>query len=335
MPAQVRKREIDDPAVAAFISSHASYVFQQPVWCRALASLVPDVAYYTLEDEGGVVLVQPAARLTLGFFRLLYCGLPYGGPVGDTSRLAEFFDGLGRAARAEGIHRIRLSRNFYDADRADLPGCKVQEAVQQVLHFGGRTEEQVWESLKPRVRRDVRLGAKRGVVVEPAVTEADCEALFRMYTLTMARNETFVVWKREMIGKIWELLIRPGQGEMLIARVQGEPVAGLISLYSGKRCFYFLGASSGENRNLCPNDAVIWEAIRRAIARGCDDFDFMISASGDTPLIEFKEKWNTTRQRFCFCEWDLAPLACWLWKVSLPLAGTRLGRWIIRQVRRP
>jgi lipid II:glycine glycyltransferase (peptidoglycan interpeptide bridge formation enzyme) len=333
LPAQVRKREIDDPAVAEFLRGHGAYVFQEPAWCRVMASRGLQTGYYTLEDDGRMVLAQPASRMQLGFFRLLYCGLPYGGPVGDASRVAEFFDGLGRTARAEGIHRVRLSHNLYDADLGDLAGCKVQDAVQQVLHFEGRTEERIWEAMKSRTRRDARLAPKRGVTVASAAGAADREDLFGMYARTMVRNETFAVWKREMVETIWQLLVQPGQGEMLIARLEGRPLAGLISLYSGKRCFYFLGASSGEHRNLCPNDAVIWEAIRRAIARGCDDFDFMISASDDTHLIEFKSKWNTVRHPFRFYECDLSPLVCGLWNVSFQIARTRLGGRIIRRLR--
>ena len=333
MPARVQQRAIDDPAVSAFLAARSTYLFQEPVWQHVLATLGHLVAYYCLEEDGRLRVVQPAVRMKLGFFRLLYCGVPYGGPVGDADRLTEFFEGLAETARGEGMHRIRVSHNCYDADLSALPHCQVQEHVQQVLSLGGRSEEEVWGSLKSRTRRDARLGAKRGVTIETADTPAARDALFGLYARTMQRNETFTVWRREMVERMWDLVVGPGRGEMLLARHEGEPLAGLVSLYSGKRCFYFLGASSGEKRTLCPNDAVIWEAIRRAIAHGCDDFDLMMASRDDLPLIEFKSKWGAERHAFRFYERDLSRIACGLWNVSFRIVRTRVGGRLVRLLR--
>ena len=43
----------------------------------------------------------------------------------------------------------------------------------------------------------------------------------------MARNETYVVWQRGMIERIWELYCAVGRGEMLLARHEGEPLAAI------------------------------------------------------------------------------------------------------------
>jgi len=334
LSALVRKYRMDDPRVGDFLAAHSTYLFQEPVWCRVLAALGHEVSYYCLEEDGRIVLAQPAVRMRMmlmrvAFFQLLYCGLPYGGPVGDLARCAEFMDQLSEVARGEGIHEIRLSKNVYDPALV-LPRFTVQEYVQQVLRLGGRTEDEVWSALKKRVRRDVRLAQRRGVVVESVAGREGRDELFRMYAQTMARNETFGVWNREMIEAIGDLLVGPGRGDILLARHEGRALAGMVTFYSGKRCFYFLGASSGEKRSLCPNDAVIWEAIRRALARGCEDFDFMTSSRDDAHLLEFKDKWNTTRHPYLFYERPLARATCLLWNAGFRLARTRLGGRLIR-----
>lgn len=333
MAATIQKRETDDPAVAALLAARPGYVFQEPVWGRVLATLGHPVWYYCLEDSGSPILAQLAVEVRLGFFRILWCGLPFGGPAGDVSRAAEFFDLLVPAAARGGIHRIRLSRNFYDGDMP-APAAESQEHVQQVLHFGGRTAEKVWEDFKGRVRRDIRVGEKAGLQVVSGDQPALRDALHAMYAATMARNESFVFWTREMIEEIWRSIVQPGQGEILMAMHEGQPLAGIITLYSGRRCFYFMGASAGEKRNLCPNDAIIWEAIRRAAARGCEDFDFMTSSREDQRLIEFKAKWGTERHPFFFYERDLKWLPCRLWNVSFAVARTRLGARLVRLIRR-
>lgn len=333
MSTELVKRSADDAQVAVFFAERPAYLFQQPLWARVLEPLGHETAYYCLEDDGRIVLAQPAVHMRLGFFHLLYCGLPYGLAAGDSSRLGELAERLPEVAKREGVHRIRMSHNLYDPE-VELPGFAVQEHVQQVLHFAGRDEEQLWKDFKGRVRRDVRLAERRGVVVEEARDEASREALFEMYRRTMARNESFVVWRREMVERMWDLICGPGDGEMLLARHEGQPLAGIVTFYSGKRCFYFLGASSGAKRNLCPNDAVIWECIKRALARGCEDFDFMISPRDDRPLIDFKAKWSTERHVFRFYERDLRPLVCRLWELALPVARTRLGGKVLRVLKR-
>jgi len=333
LSSEVRKRGLDDPLVGEFLSGQPTYLFQEPVWCRVLSALGYEVCYYCLEEDGRIVLSQPAVRMRLAFFRLLYCGLPYGGPVGDVARCGEFMEQLSEVARGEGIHEIRLSKNLYDPAVA-LPRFTAEEHVQQVLRLGGRTEAEVWSALKKRVRRDVRLAERRGVVVEEVGGREGRDELFRMYAQTMARNETFVVWNREMVEAMWSLLVGAGRGEMLLARHEGKALAGMVTFYSGKRCFYFLGASSGEERTLCPNDATVWEAIRRALAHGCEDFDFMISSREDLSLIEFKEKWGSARHAFLFYERPLARVACLLWRAGFRLARTRLGGHLIRRFRR-
>ncbi len=333
MPLELVKLDASDPAVATLVAERDTYVFQEPAWLEALATLGHKVGYWALTDGGRPVLVQPTVVLRLAFFRLLYFGLPYGAAVGELDRYEAFLRLAATAARAEGLHRIRVSRNHYDPD-VPLPPGREQVHVQQVLHFDGRGEEEVFADFKGRVRRDVRLAARRGVTVGTAETPALRDALFAMYRRTMARNETFTVWTRAMIERIWETIVRPGRGEMLVALHEDEPLSGLAALYSGDRCFYFLGASSGTKRNLCPNDAVVWEVMRRALARGCADFDFMMSAHDDRSLIDFKAKWGPATYPFVFREIDLKPLPCRAWDAAYALAQTKWAGRLIRCLKR-
>ena len=329
MTAEIRIRPLDDPQVAAFVAERPTYIFQRPVWGHVLETLGYPLRYWCLEEDGRIVVAQPMARVRLGFFNLLCGGLPYGFAVGDESRHEEFARQLAEAARREGVHRIRLSRNHYDPP-LEPAGYKVCEHALHILHFGGRSQEQVWKDFKSRVRRDVRLAERRGVVATSTDTPKARDELFQMYCDTMARNRTVVTWRRAMIEKMWELVVGPGEGEMLIARLEGEPLAGMVTLYSGTKCFYFLGASSGSHRSLCPSDAVVWEAMRRALTRGCEHFDFMTSSREDAPLMDFKAKWGASQYPFYFFERDLAPLRCRLGDAALWAVRTRLGGWLQR-----
>ncbi|HUU35668.1 MAG TPA: GNAT family N-acetyltransferase [Vicinamibacterales bacterium] len=134
---------------------------------------------------------------------------------------------------------------------------------------------------------------------------------------------------RRMSGLCWR-----GRGEMMISWHDGEPLATMITFYDGPRCFAFLGASTGSKRNLRPNDALFWEAMKRAMARGCQDFDFMISSRDDGALIAFKGKWGATRHPFLFFERDLAWLRCRVWNLAFRVARTSVGGAVLRWLRR-
>ena len=333
MTVELVKRDVGDPEVAAFLAGQSTYIFHGPAWLEAVRALGHAVSYWCLTDGGRLVLVQPAVELHLVFFRLLYFGLLYGFAVGDRTRYGEFIRLAAEAAQAEGLHRIRVSRSCYDP-ALRLPGGREQVHVQQVLHFGDRSEEEVFRGFKSRIRRDVRLAARRGVEVVEAEDPALRDALFAMYRRTMERNEAFTVWSRPMIERIWETIVQPGNGELLVGMHEGEPLSALATLYSGERCFYFLGASSGTKRTLCPNDAVVWEAMRRALARGCEDFDFMMSDRDDQSLIDFKAKWGTEAHPFTFWEMDLKWLPCRAWDLAYTLARTKWGGRLVRWLRR-
>jgi lipid II:glycine glycyltransferase (peptidoglycan interpeptide bridge formation enzyme) len=61
--------------------------------------------------------------------------------------------------------------------------------------------------------------------------------------------------------------------KLLLARHDGELLAGNIVAFWKTRAAYLYGASSGAKRNLMPTYALQWEAIRRAHAAGCLTYD--------------------------------------------------------------
>ena len=61
--------------------------------------------------------------------------------------------------------------------------------------------------------------------------------------------------------------------KLLLARHEGDLLAGNIVLFWRKTGIYLTGASSNEKRNLMPTYALQWEAIRQARAAGCETYD--------------------------------------------------------------
>jgi lipid II:glycine glycyltransferase (peptidoglycan interpeptide bridge formation enzyme) len=61
--------------------------------------------------------------------------------------------------------------------------------------------------------------------------------------------------------------------EPLIAEVDGEPVAAIFVFYFAGRAYYVYGMSRGLHREKMPTYLLQWEAMKRARAKGCSEYD--------------------------------------------------------------
>ena len=68
---------------------------------------------------------------------------------------------------------------------------------------------------------------------------------------------------------LWRRVLQPGLGTVLIAELDGAPVAAGVFLASRGTCVYKYGASDERRWSARPNHLLFWEAIRWAAARGC------------------------------------------------------------------
>jgi lipid II:glycine glycyltransferase (peptidoglycan interpeptide bridge formation enzyme) len=125
--------------------------------------------------------------------------------------------------------------------------------------------------MKSKWRYNVRLADRRGVVVRSGTVGA-IDHFFDMYAETATRDG-FLIRPKAYYVDVWQQFMQTGQAEMLLATVEDEVVAGLILFVFGRSAWYLYGASTGQHRQLMPNHALQWAAIRRAKARGCTRYD--------------------------------------------------------------
>ena len=135
-----------------------------------------------------------------------------------------------------------------------------------------RPEDEILAAMKQKTRYNIRLAARKGVMVRVA-NENDLGLLYRMYAETAARDG-FVIRPRAYYLTVWRTLMEAGLAEPLIAEVEGEPVAAIVVFRFAGRAYYFYGMSTGKHRNKMPTYLLQWEAIRRAKAAGCRVYDF-------------------------------------------------------------
>lgn len=152
------------------------------------------------------------------------------------------------------------------------------------------SEEEILAGMKSKTRYNIRLSAKKGVVVREGAAQ-DIPAFAKMMAVTGQRNE-FGVHAPEYYGAAYEIFRPLGDCVLLLAEFEGKPLAGAMIFKCGKMASYLYGASNNEERNRMPTYAVQWAAIQWAKAQGCEKYDLwgVPDAERDQLEAEFKER---------------------------------------------
>lgn len=193
------------------------------------------------------------------------------------------------------------------------------------------SEADLLAAMKSKWRYNIRLAGRKGVTIQPG-TGSDLPQFFQMYAETAARDG-FLIRPEAYYRQVWQHFLQTGQADLLLASVAGEPVAGLLLFYFGRTAWYLYGASTGQHRNLMPNHALQWAAIKQAKRRGCTRYDLW---GAPDHFDESDRLWGVYRFKQGFCGQVLLGLGAYDFPVNRPLywafsaALPRVRRWLRR-----
>jgi peptidoglycan pentaglycine glycine transferase (the first glycine) len=176
----------------------------------------------------------------------------------------------GRPACAPGIARRLAERGWR------LSGEQIQFCNTLLLDLA-RSEEELQAAMKQKTRYNLRLAARRGVIIRPGTGAADLDSFYQLYAAT-AQRDGFIIRQPAYYKEAWGDFLEAGLAHLLLAEVEGEPaaaspVAGVLLFTFGPTAWYMYGASSDHHRERMPNYLLQWEAIRWAKAAGCTLYD--------------------------------------------------------------
>ena len=149
--------------------------------------------------------------------------------------------------------------------------------------------------MKPKWRYNIRLAERKGIRIR-AGTSADLPDFYAMYVET-GRRDGFLVRPYDYYRRIWERFLDEGLAHLLLAELDGRPVAGLILFRFGPTAWYFYGASTAQARPLMPNHALQWAAMRWAQDAGCTRYDWW---GAPDVLAENDPMWGVYRFKIGF-----------------------------------
>jgi len=131
------------------------------------------------------------------------------------------------------------------------------------------TEDEILARMKQKTRYNIRLAAKKGVIVH----SWDDLSAFHDMMLVTGERDGFGVHSEKYYHRAYELLHPGGMCEILLAEYEGRPLAALFVARHGNRAYYLYGASTDEERNRMPTYLLQWEAMKWAKARTCEEYD--------------------------------------------------------------
>lgn len=276
-----------------FVADHpAGHVLQTWAWAQLKASFgwqVTRLAWI----EGGKILAgaQVLFRPIPPWLSLAY--VPKGPMLdwSDRAQVRALLAGLHRLCRSRRSVLLKIEPNAPDDEllRETIEGHGF--AVSQFTVQPPRTilvdilpsEEAILAAMKQKTRYNIRLAARKGVLVRQGSVE-DLASFYRMMRITGQRDR-FGVHSLEYFRAILELFA-PDRAVLLMAEVHGEAVAGLIVLAHGATAYYMFGASSDSHRDKMPTYLLQWEAMRWAKASGYQNYDLWGIPDVDESVLE-------------------------------------------------
>lgn len=143
-------------------------------------------------------------------------------------------------------------------------------------------ESDMLERMKPKTRYNIRLAARKGVIVRKAGI-GEIGIWYDLYKETCLRNNIFLhdlKFFTSVLQAKAEDTESPARIELLIAEHDGIPTAAMFLAVSKNRGTYLYGASSAAKRNLMSTYALQWHAILSSKKKGCTTYD-MFGVSPD------------------------------------------------------
>lgn len=142
-----------------------------------------------------------------------------------------------------------------------------------------QSEEQILMQMKPKTRYNIRLSERKGVRVRN-YSMSHIDDWYALYQETARRNNVTLHDREYFTSVLAASKHTHNQVDirLLLADIDGEFLAGMFLILSGKRGTYLYGATSGKKRNYMASYAVQWEAIKIARQNGCTAYDLFGTA---------------------------------------------------------
>jgi Acetyltransferase (GNAT) domain len=158
-----------------------------------------------------------------------------------------------------------------------------------------RGVEQLLNRFASPVRRAIRK-AERNSVSAAVVRNRQAIADFYWLHVRTRRRHGLPPQPASFFLNIYEHVIKPGLGFVVMARHRSRPIAAAIFFRFGKNAIYKYGASDQKFQELRANNLVMWQGIQFLARNGAEKLHFGRSECEKDGLRRFKLSWGTKEE---------------------------------------
>src|SRR5438552_5850609 len=301
---------INDPGWDHVVALHRDAdCFHTSAWAKVLRQTYNHQPFYLQFSRGR----RLAALIPLMEVRSLFTGRR-----GVCLPFSDACEPLIFDPEAVGLVRDRLIRFAQERRWKHLEirgGKSFQLAPSSATKFYGHTldlrsgAEELSTRFTSPVRRAIRKAERsdvNAVVVRNRPAIDDC---YRLHVQTR-RRPGLPPQSASFFLNIYEHIIRPGLGFIVLAQRGSRPIAAAIFFRFGKNALYKYGASDKRFQELRANNLVMWQGIQFLARNGAGKLHFGRTACENDGLRRFKLSWGTEEETIGYFRVDPSGRQC-------------------------
>jgi CelD/BcsL family acetyltransferase involved in cellulose biosynthesis len=272
-------------------SSDQSTPFHHPAWATLLADCYRYRTFVAaIVDDGTMVAGAPVIEVDHRLGRRRWLCLPFSdacAPIAvDDRALRSLVSGLDEARASAGVAQVEV--------RSPLPQPARPLPREAAIHRRPLppTLDELRRTIQGSHRRNISLAARRGVVVRRAESRTDLSRVYFDLHVATRHRHGVPAQPRRYFELLWDRLMAPELGTLLLAYAEGRPIAGSVFLRSGRTLVHKYSASDPAAWRLRANDLLMWEGLAWGVESGCQRADFGRTDADNAGLRAFKAAWG-------------------------------------------
>ncbi len=338
-PATPAERAEWDQLVARFPNCRIVHKRPWIEWLEACGCGAP--LYLVFERAGEVVGAIPGLLVRIGLLRLYGSPLPGWqtpamGPVFDPAQVSteELVGALVPfLERRHHVHHVELLSGDLDARPMQTLGFRSEAVPTYRAPLYPGDEARMMKALKESARRNIRRAAKLGLVARLEDDEAIVAEHYAQLQEVFVRGGNTVSFGEERAREFFRHM--RAAGKLLAVSVylpEGANIATGLFTVDGRELLLWSWAHRTAQRWFRPTELLTWTVMTKAMAAGCDTFDFMglgdFKTKFGAELDHTKYRWVRSRYRWLARARDLAERG-YRWQQSLRgrIARVRMFGW--------
>jgi hypothetical protein len=194
-------------------------------------------------------------------------------------------------------------------------GKSFQLAPAAATTFCGHTltlsseREEMLDRFASSVRRAIRKAERNQVSAVVARNHQAIRDFYKLHAQTRRRHGLPPQPVRFFLS-IYEHIIKPGLGFVVLARRASRPIAAAVFFRFGKNALYKYGASDERFQEFRANNLAMWQGIQLLARTGVEKLHFGRTECENDGLRRFKLSWDTQEETIDYFRIDLSGREC-------------------------